>query len=194
MTTQRRPRLLQDKTKQDEVIEALELGCSLTGAAKLVNCSPSTIRREAQLDPEFKERFEKTRGQSEVGYLRQLHDAAKKPQYWRAAAWALERRFPKHYAARSPDVITLSQITILIAKIARILEEEIPAPSIRKKILKRLDSITADLHKEQQSTSLPGPATTPPQKNPKPRTLNPDNTQRCLPNPNGSPTGCAASS
>ena len=79
-----------------------------------------------------------------------LHSAAKKPQYWRAAAWALERRFPKHYALRSPDVITLSQITILIAKIAQILEEEIPAPTIRKNILKRLDAIPADLRKEHQ--------------------------------------------
>ena len=144
------PRKLQDKSKQEKVITALELGCSLTAAAKLANCSPNTVRREATLDADFGERYEKARGQSEFDYLDLLHSAAKKPQYWRAAAWALERRFPKHYALRSPDVITLSQITILIAKIAQILEEEIPAPTIRKKILKRLDAITADLRKENQ--------------------------------------------
>jgi len=145
-----KPRKLQDKTKQEKVITALELGCSLTAAAKLANCSPNTVRRETRLDPDFGERYEKARGQSEFDYLDLLHSAAKKPQYWRAAAWALERRFPKHYAPRSPDVITLSQITILIAKIAQILEEEIPVARLRKNILKRLDAITSDLRREQQ--------------------------------------------
>ena len=147
-----RQRKLQDKSKQDKVIEVLERGCSLNAAAKLVNCTPATIRREAQLDSEFGERYEQARGQSEYNYLDQIYKAADKPQYWRAAAWALERRFPKHYAPRSPDVITLSQITILIAKIAQILEEEIPAPTLRKNVLKRLDSITAEVRKEHAST------------------------------------------
>lgn len=148
MSKPEKPRILQDESKRQDVLTALKLGCSLTAAAKLVNCSPTTIRREATLDPEFGERFKKTRGESEQQYMKLLSNAANKPQYWRAAAWALERRFPKHYAARSPDTITLSQITILIAKIAQILEEEIPAPTLRKKIIKRLDSITTTLRKE----------------------------------------------
>ena len=165
MPKQQTPRKLQDKSIQDVVINALKLGCSLTAAARLVNCSPTTIRREAARDSEFKEQIEKTRGQSEEKYMKFLADAAEKPQYWRAAAWALERRFPKHYALRSPDVITLSQITILIAKIAQILEEEIPAPTIRKNILKRLDSITADLRKENQPEAQARTETQPPQNN-----------------------------
>lgn len=154
MPKSERLRKLQDKSKQEVVLNALRLGCSLNAAAKLAGCSPTTIGREAQLDPEFEEQYKKIRGESEQKYLRLLSDAAEQPQYWRAAAWALERRFPKYYAARSPDVITLSQITILIAKIAQILEEEIPAPTLRKKVLKRLDSITADLRKEHASTQL----------------------------------------
>ena len=150
MPKQQTPRKLQDKSIQDVVLNALKLGCSLTAAAKLVSCSPATIRREAARDPEFKEELEKTRGQSEEKYMKFLADAAEKPQYWRAAAWALERRFPKHYAPRSPDAITLGHITILIAKIAQILEEEIPVARLRKNILKRLDAITADLRKEHQ--------------------------------------------
>ncbi len=144
-----KPRKLQDEYKRQEILTALRLGCSLTAAAKLVGCSPTTIRREATLDPEFGERYKKTRGESEQKYMELLGKAANNPQYWRAAAWALERRFPKHYAPRSPDIITLSQITILIAKIAQILEEEIPAPTLRKNVLKRLDSITTGLRREQ---------------------------------------------
>jgi hypothetical protein len=147
-----KPRKLQDESKRQEVLTALKLGCSLSAAAKLVNCSPTTIRREGTVDRDFGERLKRARGQSEQQYLKLIRDAADKPQYWRAAAWALERRFPKHYAPRSPDVITLSQITILIAKIAQILDEEIPAPTIRKNVLKRLDSITAEVRKEHAST------------------------------------------
>lgn len=154
MPKQQRTRILQDKSKQEVVLNALKLGCSINAAAKLVNCSPTTVRREAALDPEFGEQYEKTRGESEHKYMELLSDAAKKPQYWRAAAWALERRFPKHYAPRSPDVITLSQITIFIAKISQIIEEVIPAPTLRKNILKRLDSITAEVRKEHASEQL----------------------------------------
>ncbi len=152
MAKPEKSRKLQDESKRQVVLNALKLGCSVNAAAKLVNCSPTTVRREAALDPEFGEQYEKTRGESEHKYMELLSKAANKPQYWRAAAWALERRFPKHYAPRSPDVITLSQITILIAKIAEILEEEIPAPTLRKNVIKRLDSITAEVRKEHAST------------------------------------------
>lgn len=148
MSTPEETRKLQNKDKQKLVLNALNLGCSLVAAAKLAGCSPTTIRREAELDPEFGEQYKKARGESEFNYMQLLSNAAAQPQYWRAAAWALERRFPKFYAPRSPDVVTLSQITILIAKIAQILEEEIPAPTLRKKVLKRLDTITIELRKE----------------------------------------------
>ena len=39
-------RKLQDKSKQEVVLNALKLGCSLTAAAKLVNCSPTTIHHQ----------------------------------------------------------------------------------------------------------------------------------------------------
>ena len=53
-----------------------------------------------------------------MGLVKNIRNAAKKEQYWRAAAWALERCFPEKYARRGPDVITAEQIGLLLTKFA----------------------------------------------------------------------------
>jgi len=73
--------------------------------------------------------------------------AARKEQYWRAAAWALERTFPERYGRRDPEAITIEQLTRLLSRFADIIVEEVPVAAHRKRILKRLERLTAGLRR-----------------------------------------------
>ena len=133
----KRKRILEDSQKRGRILGVLAIGCSLRAAARIVNCSPSTICREARLDADFAAALEKAKGDSEVNFMKRIFDASKKDQYWRAAAWALERRHPEHYAPRSPDAITVGQIARLVAKLSRSSKRKILPPDSAK-VLARL--------------------------------------------------------
>ena len=97
-------------------------------AARYVGCAVSTIQNTADRDAAFAEKLRQAAYNTEVGLLKNIRNAAKKEQYWRAAAWALERRFPERYARRGPDVITLDQVTRLLGQFGDIVAEEVPDP------------------------------------------------------------------
>ncbi len=144
MAKRGRPPVL-DERKQCEILALLAVGCTQRVAACYVHCNRSTIRRTAARDPQFAERLSQARHHAEVGYLKNIHKAAQKEQYWRAAAWALERTLPERYARRGPDVITIEQISRLLAQFAEIIVEEVPVARYRKSILKRLEDLTRSL-------------------------------------------------
>jgi hypothetical protein len=134
-----------DNTKQSEIVAILSVGCSQRIAARYVGCAPATIRRTAARDATFAGRLRKAACNAEVGLLQQIRNAAKKEQYWRAAAWALERVYPQRYARRGPDVITVEQIAAVLAEFAKILSEEVPVDRYRKRLLKRLSDLSRSL-------------------------------------------------
>ena len=134
-----------DEGKRHDLITLLGLGCSRRTAARYVGCTVAAIENTLRDDPEFSERVLRAEQQAEIGYLQNIKQAAKKEQYWRAAAWALERRNPEDFAARGPDVITLDQMKQLLARFAQLIMEEVPDPRYRQNILKRLDGLSADL-------------------------------------------------
>ena len=72
-------------------------------------------RRETRCSPRICPRQVQRRGRP----AENIRDAAKKEQYWRAAAWMLERGYPQRYARRGPDVITVEQIAYLLAHLRR---------------------------------------------------------------------------
>jgi hypothetical protein len=145
----RRPVL--DAEKRTQVATILGVGCSQSVAANFVGCSRSTIQRTAERDPKFAAELRKAKSNAELGLVKNIRSAAKKEQYWRAAAWALERGFPEKYARRGPDVITVEQIGILLARFSEIIVGEVSERS-RKRILKQIDTLArtfgCDLKKE----------------------------------------------
>jgi hypothetical protein len=147
-TRGRRPVL--DEIKQREILAILTVGCSRRTAARYVGCAVSTIQNTAERDPGFAEKLRRAENQHEWTYLRNIQQAAKKPQYWRAAAWVLERVFPEKYARRGPDVITLDQIRQALAQLAEIVVAEVPVARYRQKIIKRLEAITRSLCRPPQ--------------------------------------------
>ena len=139
----RRPVL--DEIKQREILALLSVGCSRRVAAQYVGCAPATIQNTSRRDAKFAEKLGQAACSTEIVYLKNIQKAARKEQYWRAAAWALERTMPEKYARRGPDVITVEQIALLLAQVGDILVEEVPQPKQRKKIIKRLEALTRSL-------------------------------------------------
>ena len=137
-----------DQTKKDVIAALLAVGCSRWTAARYVGCSRSTIANAARRDPEFDAQLRQAKAQAEVGLLKNIRAAAQKEQHWRAAAWALERRYPEKYARRGPQVITVDQIAQLLSQFADIVVEEVPVAEYRKNILKRLEALTKSLGPE----------------------------------------------
>ena len=110
------------------------------GRRAVCRLRPSTILRTAERDPAFAEELGKARSNAELGLIKNIRNAAQKEQYWRAAAWALERGFPEKYAPRNPNVITADQIGVLLSKFAEIVVMELPERH-RSRILKRMDAV-----------------------------------------------------
>jgi hypothetical protein len=142
-----------DSDKKEAVVALLSVGCSQRLSARYAGCPESTLRRVIARDPAFAAKVRKAKCNAEVGLLRNIRGAAKKEQYWRAAAWMLERTFPDRYARRGPDVITVEQIGYLLTQFAQILAEEVPVAKYRKPVLRRLQDLCRGL-----SNSRPGPA------------------------------------
>ena len=133
-----------DEFRKREILAILSVGCSRRTAARYVGCSPSTIRRTAERDPAFAESLHKAESKAQILFMKNIAAAARKEQYWRAAAWALERLNPEDYAARSPNSVTLEQIRTLVSEFARIIVEEVPLAAHRKRILRRLERLGRD--------------------------------------------------
>ena len=132
----KRGRRVLDEIKQRELLAILSVGCSQNMAAKYVGCSPQTIRREAARDRKFAKKLGQAKCNAELGLIKNIRNAAKKEQYWRAAAWALERCFPEKYARRGPDVITAEQLAQILGQLADRIANLLPAGEYRKRIVK----------------------------------------------------------
>ncbi len=138
-----RPPVL-DEAKKREILAIVAVGCSRSMAATYVGCAIRTIQNTAERDPTFAEKLRQAVYSTELGLLKNIRNAAKKEQYWRAAAWALERRFPERYARRGPDVITIEQVMVLLGQFSDIVAEEVPG-RCRKRVLKRLEKLAKSL-------------------------------------------------
>jgi hypothetical protein len=135
-----RPPVL-DEIKQSDIVAIISMGCSRRTAAQYVGCSHSTIQYTAEHNKNFAEKLERARAQAVLTYVKHVNVAAKKPQYWRAAAWMLERLLPNEYAAQRPNVITAEQMSRLLACLSRIVVDEVPIAEYRKNIIKRMNKL-----------------------------------------------------
>jgi hypothetical protein len=151
MAQRGRPPVL-DPIKRREILAILSVGCSRATAADYVGCSVSTIQKTAERDPTFAEELRRAESRAEIALLQAIQRAAKKEQYWRAAAWALERTRPELFAPRRPQAISLKDLDKFLAALADLLAEVLPART-RKTVLKRLDCLLRELG---LAASIPG--------------------------------------
>jgi hypothetical protein len=146
------PRTLLDEYKKREILALLAVGCSQRVAAMYVGCSPDTIRRAAAREESFAQRLNQAVNSAQVTFLNSIHRAAKKEQYWRAAAWALERLNPEDFGPPKSEMLTLAQAAGLVSELARIVMEEIPVAKHRQAVIKRLEALLAGLPSIEKET------------------------------------------
>ena len=150
----RRSRPALDNEKRAQIVAILSVGCSQNMAAKYVGCASSTILRTAERDPKFAQRIREAKGNAELGLVKCIRNAAKKEQYWRAAAWALERGFPEKYARRGPDVITAEQLAQILSQFAQRIIAIVPVDEYRKRIVKDAERLARSfgqtIHEEEE--------------------------------------------
>lgn len=149
----RRPAL--DDRKKGDIVAILSVGCSRKTAARYVGCSVRTIANTARRDPAFAEALAQAESRLEIKLMKNIGSAAEKAQYWRAAAWALERRNPDDYAPRPRNVVTWEQVRQLLDLLADVVVEEVPVARFRKNILKRFDSLATGWPASQAAKVTP---------------------------------------
>jgi hypothetical protein len=149
-----RPPVLDDAKKQ-RILRIVGVGCSRQVAARFVGRSRATIRNTANRDPEFAESLRQAAGNAEITLLRRVRRAAKKDQYWRAAAWALERGFPERYGLRRAKLMTIEQVRRLMKQLALLLVKELPAARDRKRILECVEKMVGSLGRASLGRGLP---------------------------------------
>ena len=135
-----------DEKKRGQILAVLTLGLSRESAAKYVKCSPTTIRNEIRRDAGFAEEVRAAEEASEAFYLQRIREAANKVQYWRAAAWALERRCPNRYAPRGAKTLSEEQVKRLISDLVEIVMPEIHSPMERRTIIRKVNRLVHDLN------------------------------------------------
>ncbi len=107
-----RPPVL-DEQKRRIIIALLANGSSRRMAAHYVRCSPATLVRTMDRDPDFAAAVAQAEESTEIDALRRIRNASRNERYWRAAAWLLERRNPQEFAQRPPRAFTDEQIVRL---------------------------------------------------------------------------------
>jgi hypothetical protein len=124
--------------ERDEVLAILSAGCSRAAAARCVRCTPYILHREMAENPEFAEQVAKAEEGIELFYLSRIRSASLKEQYWRAAAWVLERRLPDRYGTKKPENLTADEVKKFMTSCLQIIADELPDEELRTKILHRL--------------------------------------------------------
>lgn len=134
-----------DAMKRSEILTIISAGCSRRAAARYIGCSPSTIGATARRDPSFASQLARAEQRSQLGLITNIRAASQKAQYWRAAAWALERMNPEEFAQRAPEMVTAEQMRALMEQLAQALAEHMPVARHRKAILHAIDGMLREL-------------------------------------------------
>jgi hypothetical protein len=132
----------------------LMMGCSRRMAAFCVGCSPSTITRYIERDPEFRQQVVEAEQILAMKSLRSLRAAGENPRYWRANAWLLERLYPGEYGKRPTLGLTTDHIRRMLASFIAGAEEAVPEGKWDI-VLDKFDEYCDNLEKEQHSIQLP---------------------------------------
>lgn len=137
--------------EQRAVISVLIAGADLRTAADYVGRTQAAIRNTAAADADFQARLDRAEPHFELAQLGKITHAAMREQYWRAAAWLLERKFPSRYAKPDPEALAPAKVRALLESLVSAVLAEVKDPETRTGILQRLEKLLARVQKEEQT-------------------------------------------
>jgi len=106
----------------ERLCQAIRLGATYALAAKSAGVSYQTFNVWREQKPEFSEALEKAEGDAAVTWLEKIEQAATSGE-WQAAAWKLERRYPRDYGRRLQEVSGPDGGPIPLALIDRVVRD-----------------------------------------------------------------------
>ena len=130
-----------NQSQQREILAILSVGCSRKTAARYAGCPVVAISRHAKANPDFAGKLRRAEQNLEIESMKTVFNAAKQDKYWRASAWALERKDPESFQKLKPDAIPAAYLNDILDKIIELILEEFPNARQRKGFLKRLQSL-----------------------------------------------------
>ncbi len=146
----RTPAALLTAKEQDSVVSVLLAGADLRAAADYVGRTQSTIRNTAEADAEFQARLDRAEPHFELKQLGNITQAAMREQYWRAAAWLLERKFPSRYAKPDPEALAPAKVRTLLDNLVKVILAEVKDPQVQANIVQRLRTLLERIQKDEK--------------------------------------------
>lgn len=121
-----------------KILAILSAGASRQAAAAYAGWHHSRIGRIANRDPGFLRQLRRAERSAELLQLQNIRLAAEKTQYWRAAAWMLERLYPERYGKRKPRMFSYHDMEDVFIQFADLLSVEISDARQRRAVLRRV--------------------------------------------------------
>ncbi|MEN6452559.1 MAG: hypothetical protein ABFC96_18875, partial [Thermoguttaceae bacterium] len=155
-----RPTVLSDD-KRRTILAMLANGSSRRMATRYVGCGFATFARALESDPGFATDVLRAEQRTEIEALRRIVDASRKPRYWRAAAWLLERRNHRDFGQRTPRAYTDEEIAAMFGQVVTPVVENLSDDEYFA-VLDRLDRFLDQSRGEQDPSAsmLPPPPPT----------------------------------
>jgi hypothetical protein len=138
-----------DSAKRKELLRLLAAGCSVPGAARILQCSPRTIRRAATHDPEFREALKRAQLRSQVAPIRALRKAAK--THWRAAAWLLERSSSGSFVPQKANLFLPEDVQDIFSGFIQSIRTLITDPQLAQRVIQALEDYLTKKTEQLQS-------------------------------------------
>ncbi len=148
----RKPADLLTAKEQSSVVSVLMAGADLRAAADYVGRSQADIRGTAEADAEFQARLDRAEPHFELKQLGNITQAAMREQYWRAAAWLLERKFPSRYAKPDPEALAPAKVRTLLENLVKAVLTEVKDPEVQANILQRLRKLLESIQQDEKKS------------------------------------------
>lgn len=136
------PQIILTEIEQKKFLACIATGYTIDTAAKYLGFDPNGIHSMILADAELQAQIRKAEEEAEMYFVRRIHEAAKNPNDWHAAAWWLERRKPNLYAKHKPDTLEENAVTEFFEKILQIAAKYIPKTRL-KSFLKDAEKLLA---------------------------------------------------
>lgn len=105
--------------QRQRVCSLLALGATRRMAAEFVDCRYADLQAEITGDPLFQAQVHLHELRPEIEILRSLIETARDPKQWRAAAWILERFYPRRYSPRRRNTLQPAQLQAFLDRLEK---------------------------------------------------------------------------
>jgi len=126
---------IHDAQQRRQVLAVMGQGCEVHVAADCAGVTEEDVYETIYHDRHFMLRFRKARHRAEVSMLNYIHEAAKDPKNWRAAAWLLERINPDRFGLRRANTVTNKQFQQVLNNLVGNIVDAVDDPKICVKLL-----------------------------------------------------------